>query len=522
MINSEIFFSNGILNKNKLRQTWIMKNLPEEYNDIVQYKIGDMKFSNVIYNYINDISEIPLCNFCNINDKRFIGFTEGYNDFCSHSCAIKSSSEIAQIKKKETSLKLYGVDHPSKLDSVKKKQEKTNIERWGTKSPTQNDLIKLKQEETMIKNWGVKYSGQSKELFEKSLKTRYEKYSKEVIERFETLNILNIPKEGELDILCEKCNNVYNVRTEFLRLRYFRYKVETCTHCNPISSYKYTGQNEISQIIKDLEINVILNDRKILCGKEIDIFIPDFNIAIEFNGLWWHSDLFKDKNYHLDKKKKCEELGINLIHIWEDDWIYKKDIIIDRIKNLLNINDRVIYSRKCKIVKVSNSDAKDFLNENHLSGSLSSINLGLILNDELVSIMTFGKLRRSLGQKSEKDVWEIYRFCNKSGYKVIGFFSKLLNQFIKENNPHKIVSYLNRDWSNKNNVYSKNNFDFVSETPPNYWYFKGETRRKHRFNYRKDKLISEGYVGNTESEIMESRGFQKIWDCGSLKYEIIT
>ncbi len=270
-------------------------------------------------------------------------------------------------------------------------------------------------------------------------------------------------------------------------------------------------------------INIVLNDRKILSGKEIDIFLPDYNLAIEFNGLYWHSDFHKNKNYHLHKKEIAESLGIKLIHIWEDNWTYREDIIKSMIMNLLNLNNSKIYARNCKIRTIDPKEARKFVNDNHLQGYInSSVNLGLFYKDQLVSALTFGKYRRSLGKNHTESEWELYRFCSILNTTIIGSFSKMIKYFIDNYSPKKILTYAMYDWSNIGlTIYDKLQFTYVGKSPPNYWYFSSDLIRKHRFAFRKDKLIRDGNDPNkTEYEIMIDNGYYRMWDCGNLKYEL--
>ena len=510
-MDTNIFYDNGCLNKNKLREKWVQKNLKNFYLSLKEFQSlnnqNDLKFSQVIYNYLNKYSQIPKCKVCFNKDKRFIGFKEGYNDFCSKKCAIKNSLSEALEKRKANTLEKFGVEHTSKLESVKEKQKKTNIERYGFISPTLNSDIKEKQINTMLSKYNVEYSGQSPVLLQKSLDTRFNIYKQNIHSLYKDLNIKNIPKEGELEIFCNKCNKEYSIRTSLLRLRYFRYGVEPCLNCNPISSYKFTTQKDIfDELSKYFEVE--FGNRKILNGKELDIFIPEKKIAIEFNGIYWHSDLFKDKRYHLNKKEICENTGVNLIHIWEDDWVYKKEIVLSRLYNLLGLNRNSIMARKCQIREVSHKGSSEFLNENHLQGNInSSLRYGLYSGNELVSLMTFGKLRISTGSKSKDGVYELYRFVSKLGYNVNGAFSRLLKHFERTVSPDEIVTYANRDWSIDNNVYEKNGFDFVHNTEPNFWYYDKQLKKHHRFTFRKSKI-----------EGVNLDEYLKVYDCGSKKY----
>lgn len=521
-MNKELFYKNGVLNKNMLRESWVYKNL-SEYDSLKNFqyinKMTDLIFSQVIFNYMNNIKVIPLCEKCTVNNKRFIGFQIGYNNYCSKKCAKIATKHIEIETRRKNTLTKYGVEHTSKLLTTKEKQKNTNIKKYGFISPTQNSEIKKKQENTMLSKYGVKYSGESKYLLSKSLNSRFNNYKSHINDLYKDLEIINI-KEGELGIKCSTCNNIYQIKTTLLRLRHFRYNVNPCLICNPLSSYKFTSQNEICKYLNDNNINYIIGDRKILNGKELDIYIAKYNIAIEFNGIYWHSDLFKEKNYHLNKSQTCEMNNIHLIHIWEDDWIYKKEIILSRLNNLLNINTRKIMGRKCDIKFIDNKICRDFINSNHLQGHINSkYNIGLFYNDALVSVMTFGKYRRSLGSKSKTNCYELYRFCSLLNKVVIGSFSKMMKFFEKNIEVDEVVTYANRDWCNKNNVYQKNGFEFISYTKPNYWYFDKYLIRKHRFQFRKDKLLKMGYDNKkNESDIMSDIGYLRVYDCGSIKY----
>ena len=294
-------------------------------------------------------------------------------------------------------------------------------------------------------------------------------------------------------------------------------KKQGCPKC----SLTYNkSEEEIKDFIKSLNINIVENDRTILNGKELDIYIPENKLAIEYNGLYWHSNQFIDKNYHLNKTNKCVEENIQLIHIFEDEWVYKKDIVKSRLRNLLNLTENKIYTRKCEIREVSSKESGLFLENNHIQGKVGSkVKLGLYYNDELVSLMTFGGLRKNLGGKKSENHYELIRFCNKLNTNVIGGASKLLKHFIKTYNPKEIISYADRRWSN-GNLYDRLGFELSHISKPNYFYI-NDDRRENRFKYRKDVLIKEGFNPNkSEREIMEERGFKRIYDCGTISYSL--
>ena len=163
--------------------------------------------------------------------------------------------------------------------------------------------------------------------------------------------------------------------------------------------------------------------------------------------MWWHNELNKDKNYHLSKTEECEKQGIQLIHIWEDDWLYKKDIVKSIILNKLNKN-KIIYARKCKIKEIKNDLYRKFLDDNHIQGYINSkIKIGLFYDDELVSLMTFGNRRVAMGKKSTNDdEYELLRFCNKLNTNIIGGASKLFKYFIDTYKPEEITTYADRSF----------------------------------------------------------------------------
>lgn len=287
-------------------------------------------------------------------------------------------------------------------------------------------------------------------------------------------------------------------------------------HCNVSKKEKELSEYIISLIGEE---NVILNNKQILNSKkELDIYLPNHNIAFEFNGLYWHNELNKPKNYHLDKTNECLQQKIKLFHIFEDEWIYKQNIIKSMIKNILHLNDNKIYARKCKVQLVDSKTSKSFLNENHLQGNCyGSINLGLYHNNELVSLMVIGSSRHFVGNGKTK--YELIRFCNKLNTTVIGSASKLLNHFIKNYDPNEIISYADKRWSN-GNIYELLNFQLYNTSKPNYYYIIGD-KRIYRYNLRKNILIKKFNCPKekTEKEFCFEQKWYRIYDCGCLCYK---
>lgn len=259
------------------------------------------------------------------------------------------------------------------------------------------------------------------------------------------------------------------------------------------------------------------SNRSILNGKELDIYIPDQKIAIEYNGLyshhykpWENKDcLIKGPKYHLNKTIECDKNGIQLLQFYSDEWNLKRVIIQNIIKSKLNLNKK-IYARSCEIIEVDRYSKNSFLNEYHLQGEdKSSIKLGLVYKNNIIAIMTFAKSRFNKHYD-----WELTRYCVKGDISVTGGFSKLLTYF-KTQYKGSIISYADRRYSN-GNVYLKNGFNLIHINTPSYYYVdKNFLRRVNRMNFQKKNI---GAYECTEYEKAREMGFEKIWDCGSLAF----
>ena len=520
-------------------------------------------FANL--NYIinlKDIIKIPIdhlqknshrivdvkCDICgketSLSYKLYI---KNFNKYNLYTC-LKCSN----IKNKKTCLDKYGVEHQMLLNSTKEKIKKTCLDKYGDKNYNNRE----KNEKTCLEKYGSKSPLEFKNILNKIKNTNIEKYdneyyfgsdnfknkiknifinnfgvdnpskseklqNKKLRKLYDDLNILNIDfKKRTYDIQCDVCNEKYIIPFGILHQRIKIYKTISCTICNPIGSFSSSGQEILllNFIKENYKCEIISNSQKIINHHELDSYLPDLKLAFEFNGLYWHSELFKDKTYHLNKTELCEQQGIKLIHIYEDDWLFKQDIVKSRILNLLGKSNK-IFARKCFIKEISNNELiREFLEQNHLQGVVGSqIKIGLFYNDELVSLMTFGPQRKSMGQKSIEDTYEMLRFCNKLNTNVVGGASRLFKYFVDHYNPKEVISYADRSWSN-GNLYEKLGFQFIHKTVPNYYYVI-DGIRKYRFGYRKDVLVKQGYdPTKTEHQIMLEKGIFRIYDSGHLKY----
>ncbi len=447
---------------------------------------------------------------------------------CSSKCAqekVKNTSlknfgseyytQTNEYKKRhrETSLKKYGVEHSSQNEDVKNKGKKTSMERYGVDNPSKSQIIKDKIRNIFLEKYGVENISE--------LDYIKNKISKNSIHFFKDNYNIDIIKyyKNEYYILCHECNTIYNINKKTLRNRLIG-DYNPCTSCNPIIKPISDKEIELFKFIKkNYEQEIIINSRDIIKPYELDIYLPDLNIAFEFNGVYWHNELNKEDDYHNNKTNMCFDKGIQLIHIWEDDWMYKQDIVKSMILNKLGKTSNKIFARKCKVKEITdNKLVKEFLENNHLQGFVGSkVKIGLYYNNELVSLMTFGNLRKTMNSKSNSNDYEMLRFCNKLNTNVIGGASKLFNYFIKNYEYNNIISYADRSHSN-GNLYKQLGFELDYITEPNYYYVIDDLRH-YRFNFRKDILVKEGYDPNkTEHEIMLERKIYRIFNSGNYKF----
>jgi very-short-patch-repair endonuclease len=272
---------------------------------------------------------------------------------------------------------------------------------------------------------------------------------------------------------------------------------------------------EFFQNLNNQEIIIDFQFEKFTC----DVFLPKIKIGFKFLGLFKDSELNVKNNRQLILKNEFSKKSYKIIQIFEDQWINKKNIIKSRILKLIS-NPKKIFARKCQIKEINdNQIIRNFLENNHIQGFVGSrIKLGLFHNDKLVSIMIFGNLRRSLGQKSKEGSYEMLRFCTVMDTIVVGGASKLFKYFINKYNPNKVISYADKLWSDSDNMYNKLDMKFIYSSKPSYYYVvNGE--RKNRFLYRKDRLISQGFdINLSEHQICKNMGIFRIYDCGTFLY----
>lgn len=327
---------------------------------------------------------------------------------------------------------------------------------------------------------------------------------------------------GKLNLRCRKCDSMidYNMANG-------NWKNIRCHGCHGVSGMSFE-EKSVVQFIKQLTTDVLENHQLFTqSNKELDIYIPNKKLAVEYNGVLWHSfgttypnnfsEINKHKNNHIIKHKLCVDSNIKLLQINSYEWsnTHKQQIWKSMIANCLGISKR-IHARKCKVVELDSKQSNDFINLNHLQGmSNAKVKLGLIHNNQLVSVMTFSKPRFT-----KKHQWELVRFCNLLNHVVVGGASKMLKYFVINYTPSSLISYADARYSN-GNMYKSLGFEFIKHTTPSYVYTKNGkilsrfAAQKHQLN----KIIDVFDVNKTELQNMMDAGYRKMWDAGTLLFE---
>lgn len=435
---------------------------------------------------------------------------------CSEECYKKyiqiHKTEINQKRSHSLKSSFSKMTIEQKLE-IQKNREKTFLEKYGTIKPNQSKEYREKMSK-LFKS--IDWSQRSEKIKNEQLIPKYTKICED-----DNLTLLEFRNRYDCTVKCNKCGTVFT--TYCLGNLTEQTTHNICRVCHPIDNVIYESviSTQIEEILKEQNIFYHKNTRSVIKPLELDFYLPEHKLAFEINGNYWHSELKKNKNYHLHKTKLCDEQGIKLIHIFEDEVRLKYDIVKSRILNLIGKTPNTVYARQCKIRELSYIEKKNFFNINHIDeDSVSKYNIGLFLHNELVCAASFGERKIS-----KKQQFELIRFANKINHNVVGGFSKIMKYFMKQYKPSELITYADIRWSGinpQNTVYSKNGFEYIDTSSPNYFYLASNdfVHRLNRCKFMKHKLVKEGADPNkTEKEIMKERGYTRIWDCGTLKFK---
>lgn len=310
-----------------------------------------------------------------------------------------------------------------------------------------------------------------------------------------------------LEVRSKSCNHKWKILPHnFLA----KHTLAKCPTCEPKSNNRSSeGEEELAKFIS--KFTKISRNPKILDGYEIDIYLVDLNIGIEYNGEYWHSDKHKDRDYHINKTNLANTKGIRLIQIFEYEWLQKTELVKSKLLSILGQNYK-LGARHCEVREIDYP--KQFLIENHLqgAGSPTSLNYGLFFKGELISVMTFSKPRFN-----KNFDFELVRLATLTGITVTGGASKLFNYFLRNNKGKSVISYSDKRWS-EGNIYPVLGFNFSHTSDPGYFYARNE-KILSRYQCQKHKLkdlFPTHYKDElTEYEIMTKSDYYRVFDCGN-------
>lgn len=458
-----------------------------------------------------------FCRVCNTNRLNGIGHRNKYT------CEV-CVKEISLQKRKTTSIEIYGTEIPSKSKQVKKKAENTNIKRYGVKSTASIEEVKEKCKKTNIDRYGVGNPMQNKDISRKSRDTTSKKYG-EFSHVCSNDNFKHIQKMD--DVLFEIYTNpqrVYEIYTNEMDGKLFKladhFKVTRETMARYFRKYNLPinrnksisfAENEMTKFIETNGIDVIKNSRSVIPPYELDIYVPSHNIAIEYCGAYWHSELFKeDKNYHYNKWKMCKDHGIQLLTFWDIEYKNNPARILSYIKSKIGLFETRLFARNVEFIELKEKQY-DFFEYNHLQGRPSSIdrNFGLIFDDALVGCISYSKHHRNSSD------YTLNRLAFKSGIQVIGGAGKLIKKSLELINTN-VITWSDNRYSN-GKLYENNGFEFQENLKPDYCYYDNVSNRlMSKQSNMKSKI---GCPPNmTEREFCTSIGRYRLWDCGKMRF----
>lgn len=513
--------------------------------------------------------ESPFCE--KGKRRRFKGFGSGFG-YCGrgHTCSCfmseasaktkqgiagRSPEEQTRINEKRvtTAQHRYGTENVSQVREIRERAEKTTRERFGVNYIFERDDIRRS---ALMQKYGVTNVAHIPGVREKARETYRDRtgyehpmHNPEIREKVANRDVTHMPRrvrETKLEISyqnvlgilpstilpcfdrdewvgcqddgswvsylwrCSTCQNVFSrTMQDFGNIR--------CRNCTPIS-FQSRAEIDLGDFINGLS-PIRRSDRSLINPYELDIVCDEKKIAIEYCGLYWHSEKSqgKDSHYHIGKLERCLARGYRLVTVFEDEWLNRSSIVKTRLCSIFGKSPRSVGARSLDLRTISPGEAKDFLSRYHLQGSGPSghTRYGAFLEDRLCAVMTFGSPRRALGRKSGHP--ELLRFAT-DGLSYPGIASRLFRRYIRDHQPSGVISYADRRWS-VGNLYERLGFVCEGYSKPSYAYTKGYLNREYRFKYRKDVLVREGEDQTlTEWEIMQNRGYDRIWDCGTTRW----
>ena len=484
---------------------------------------------------------LPACIVCNAHHTSWNKQQKHWSKYCSMKCcqadpAVKEKvvAGLAQVDWKETITRRektmqerYGVIAASQLQENKIATAIRSKELWMDRERVDAAIEKRKQ--TNLERYGVEYLAQDKEFHAEVTKkanyTRSLKSEQDMLARIQKYRKTRMGADAfECVSSFDWMNQKYNVEqsrigqiANLLEISYDAVKYAIFSH-----GFEFDSEREkVNRSVEEIELFEFI---KTLVGdvqhsvrvdrKEMDIYIDDRKIGIEFNGVYWHSEKVVDKNYHKNKVEHFTLRGYKLYQIWEDDWNYRQHAVKTFLTNLLVKTSR-IGANKTEVVLLSQNDFNTFLDDNHLlSGRKCSIRYGLVHEGEVKAVMGFNKIPSN---EQYAGGYSLDRFANTN---INGAFGKLLTHFERTHTPTVVRTFVDLQISNEfDNVYLKNGFVFDKKMNPDYTYYNPKTGvREDKRSWRNDVLIKNGAVGDCEHERALSLGLVRCYDSGKIRY----
>jgi hypothetical protein len=367
-------------------------------------------------------------------------------------------TEEFKNKMKDYNMKMYGKEYYFQTEEFKNKSKLKNIEKYNVDHYMKNKEIKEKIKNIHILKYGVPYIPRTEESKQKYKNTHiqiygYEHYmiykkennmfkdffnnqSTEYYHNFDNIHYKLINVDNKYLNMLHINKHDFSISKQLFYLRKKKHS-EICTICNP------TDLNVVSEMEKELyefiNINyngeILTNTKKIIYPYELDIYIPNLKLAFEFNGLYWHSEINKPNDYHKNKTELCDKKDIKLIHVYEDDWTFKRNIIKSLILKQLNYNFNEILVNECILSEINDiSIIKEFINNNSIDYyKKSNINIGLFYDNKLISLMTIIK---------NKNNYTICNYCEDINIIINGAINTYINYIIEKYKPIKIQFFI--------------------------------------------------------------------------------
>lgn len=495
----------------------------EELKNATPFLGDDVPINERLYNIIHNNTKLTSCEFC-LNPSLFSSINKGYTKYCSHACSVNATRGIpissqSINKRKATLMERYGVEHNFQKGSALYETKQNTLQHlYGVDNPSQSAEIQRRKQQNII----TKYNGVHFAATDKHKQLMMEKYG--IINNSQLkLSKYALDRLSDPQWLKEQHHDKKQTLTSIAS------QLEVSTFCvssnmtrNGVDIKKHPGESQPERdVIEFISQLGVKHETSFKVGNvEVDVYLPDYDLAIEIDGVYWHSDHHSriDRNYHLNKTIECERNGVHLLHFFDIEVNSNFDIIKGMILSKMNINLDRIYARKCKVVELDGLAARDFLTHNHLQGPVNgSVRIGLEYNDELIAVAIFGKNRYSRNRE-----YELLRLCSLNTVTIIGGASKLIKHFERTVST-SWLSYANRRFSN-GNLYEQLGMKLESVSSPNYYYWtpRDNTIRLYsRVMFQKHKLkdkLNAFSPEKTEYENMLQNGYYRIWDCGNYVY----